>query len=117
MIIDAFKDKIFPLAPSGFDQDEDEEEDKMDSRLPAIEEEEPKEDAFEQITLLDKFYGADLINKYFKNKSLTGIINHLKNYRKNSETRQEYNNLMVRLIIGLNKLNSDIKTRLFKRFS
>ena len=67
MIIDAFKNKIFPLVPSGFDEDEDEDEDKKDSRLPKIEEEEeePKE-GFEQITRLDKFYAADLINKCFK---------------------------------------------------
>ena len=71
MIIDAFKNKTFPLVPSGFDEDEDEDEDKKDSRLPKIEEEEEEEEeepkeGFEQITRLDKFYGADLINKCFK---------------------------------------------------
>ena len=79
--------------------------------MPTIEEEEekkPKEDAFGEITRLDKFYGSDLINKYFENKSLTEIINQLKNYRKNPETRQDYNSLMVHLIIGLRELDSDI---------
>ena len=108
MTIEAFKNKIFPLVPSGFDEDEDEDEDKKDSRLPTIEEE-PEENAFEQTTRLDKFYGADLINKYFKNKSLTEIINQLRKLQKNPETGQEYNNLMVCLIIGLNKLDSDIR--------
>ena len=108
MTIEAFKNKIFPLVPSCFDEDEEEDEDKKDSRLPTIEEE-PEENAFEQTTRLDKFYGADLINKYFKNKSLTEIINQLRKLQKNPETGQEYNNLMVCLIIGLNKLDSDIR--------
>ena len=51
-------------------------------------------DIIEQITKLDKFYGPDLISKYFKEKSLTEIINQFKNYGKKPETFQEYNTLM-----------------------
>ena len=63
----------------------------------------------EQTTMPDKFYGPDLISKYFKEKSLIEILNQLKSYRKNPKTFQEYNNLMTHLIIGLRKLDRDIK--------
>ena len=59
--------------------------------------------------MLDKFYGPNLINKYFNKKSLIEIINTLKDYRKNPKTFQKYTNLMVHLIIGLKKFNSDIR--------
>ena len=73
MIIDAFKNKIFPKAPTGFEDDVDEDEllkrHERDSRLPTIEEEPedeiPNIDTFEQITKLEEFYVPDLINKYF----------------------------------------------------
>ena len=65
--------------------------------------------AIEQITELDKFYGSDLIDKYFNKKSLLEIINTLKHYRKDPKTRQKYNNLMTILIIRLRKLKEDIK--------
>ena len=75
MIIDAFKNKIFPKAPTGFEDEEsrrdEDKEEKKDDRLPTIQEEEepieeePKEEVSEQITELDKFYGRDLIYKYF----------------------------------------------------
>ena len=75
MIIDAFKNKIFPMAPTGFREDEEpsgsRDEEEKDRRLPTIKEEE----ALEQIAKLDKFYGPGLINKYFLENSLTRIIN------------------------------------------
>ena len=82
-----------------------------DSKLPTIKEEEETEDigTFEQIARLDKFYGPDLIDKYFNKKSLTEIINTLKDYKKDPKTRQNYINLMAALIIGLRKLDEDIK--------
>ena len=83
------------------------------SKLPTIEEE-PEDESedistLEQITELDKFYGSNLINKYFKENSLIKIINKLKDYKKSPETLQKYNSLMVHLIIGLRKLDSDMK--------
>ena len=62
-----------------------------------------------KITKLDEFYGPDLISKYFNRESLKEIINALRDYRKDPETLQKYNNLMVLLIIRLRKLDSDIK--------
>ena len=59
--------------------------------------------------MLEKFYGPDLINKYFNKKSLIEILNKLKDYRKDPKTFQKYNNLMVHLIIGLRKLEKDIR--------
>ena len=91
MIIDAFKNKIFPKAPTGFEDDVDENEllkkrHEEDSRLPTIEEE-PEDEisgsrTLEQIAEIDKFYGSDLINKYFIEKSLTEIIHKLKDYQR-----------------------------------
>ena len=58
MIIDAFKNKIFPKAPTGFEDDVDEDEllkrHERDSRRPIIEEEpedeKPNIDTFDQVT-------------------------------------------------------------------
>ena len=118
MIIDAFKNKIFPTAPTGFQGDVDEDEllkkhHEKDSKLPAIEEEPEDEisdiSGLEQINRLDKFYGSGLINKYFKETSLIKIINQLKITEKKPKTHQKYINLMVHLIIGLEKLKEEIE--------
>ena len=77
MIICAFKNKIFSKAPTGFEDDVDEDEllkrHERDSRLSTIEEEPddeiPNISTLEQITELDKFYGRDLIYKYFPENS------------------------------------------------
>ena len=53
---------------------------KKDDRLPTIKEEEEPVKPKEQIAELDKFYGRDLIYKYFFENYLTKIINKLKNY-------------------------------------
>ena len=64
----------------------------------------------EQITMLNKFYGPDLISKYFKKKSLIEILNQLKDYRKKTpKTFQKYYNFMTHLIIGLRKLDREIR--------
>ena len=119
MIIDAFKNKIFPIVPTGFSEDKEpprveDEEEKKDGRLPTIEEEqgpieeEPKEEVFEQITELDKFHGRYLIYKYFLENTLIKIIKKLKDYKKNPEKLQTYNDLIPRLNIGLKRLENDI---------
>ena len=63
------------MIPTDFEDDVDKDElSKEDSRLPAIdEEEEPNEEISEQITRLDEFYGAGLINKYFFNRNYRSI--------------------------------------------
>ena len=119
MIIDAFKNKIFPMVPTGFSEDEkpprdEDKEEKKDGRLPTIKEEEEPEDeipnisTFEQITELDKFYGRDLIYEYFLENSLIKIIKKLKDYKKNPKKLQMCNNLITRLNIGLKRLENDI---------
>ena len=65
MITDAFKYKTFPMVPIGFNEDE------MSSEYVPSENEQSSESeditpdisTSEQITMLEKFYGADLINK------------------------------------------------------
>ena len=98
MIIDAFKNKTFPMVPTGFSEEEEE---------PI--EEEPKEEVSEQITELDKFYGRDLIYKYFLENSLIKIMNKLKDYKKIPEKLQICNTLITRLNTGLKRLENDIK--------
>ena len=117
MIIDAFKNKIFPKAPSGFEDDVDEDEllkrQERDSRLSTIEEE-PKDEmpdisTLEQITGLDKFYGCDLIYKYFLKNSLIKIMKKLKDYKKNPKKFRMCNTLITRLNTGLKRLENDTK--------
>ena len=103
MIINEFKNKLFPLYSGNYCEEfkEGEDEKPEDKTLDI--------GTSEQITELDKFYGPDLINEYFDKKYLIEIINTLKDYRKDRKTFQKYNNLMVHLIIGLRKLDRDIK--------
>ena len=78
MIIDAFKNKIFLMTPTGFEDDVD--EDKLlqkrqeeDGRLPIIEEEPEDISTFEQMTRLDKIF-APLIRTYFMENYLIKIM-------------------------------------------
>ena len=77
MIINAFKNKLFPLYSGSYY-----EEFKEESLESEGEYEKPKDETLdigtsEQITMLDKFYGPDLIDKYFNKKSLIEVINTL----------------------------------------
>ena len=113
MIIDAFKNKIFPKAPTALEDDEEppkdeDKEEKKDDRLPTIEEEEEPMELKEQIAELDKRNDRDLIYNYFFKNSLTEIVDKLKNHRNNPTAFQSYNNFMVRLAIGLKRLENDI---------
>ena len=108
MIIDAIKNKLFPLASGNYYEEVEEESSKSKDKEKS-EGEKIRKDNNRQINEPDKHYGSVLINKYFKEKSLMTIVNNLRNYRIGlPETQQEYNNLMVNLIVGLNKLSKDI---------
>ena len=110
MIIQAFKSKLFPFYSGNYYEElEEESSDGENEELSESEDKIPDISTSEQITMLDKFYGPDLICKYFKEKSLIEILNQLKDYRKNPRTFQKYNNLMVYLIIVLRKLEKDIR--------
>ena len=89
MIIDTLK-KIFPMVPTGFEDDVDEDEllkkrQEENGKLPTIEQEPEDEisdtSTLEQMARLDKIY-ASLTSRYFMEKSLIGIMNKLKNYKK-----------------------------------
>ena len=114
MIINAFKNKLFPLYSGNYYEEFKEESSESEGENEEPEDKMPDINTSEQINMLDKFYGSDSINEYFKEKSLAEIINQLNNCRENPETQQEYNNLMVHLIIGLRKLDSGIRN-LFKK--
>ena len=76
VIIDAFKNKIFPTVPTGFNEDDVDEDELLkkrqeeDGRLPTIEEEPEDTDyTLEQMSRLDKIY-APLIRKHFMENPL-----------------------------------------------
>ena len=73
MIINVFKNKLFPLYSANYYEEfkESEGEDEI-----------PNIDASEQVTKLDEFYGPDLINKYFIENSSIKIMKKLKDYKK-----------------------------------
>ena len=58
---------------------------------------------------LDKIY-APLIRRYFRENSLIKIMKKLKKYEENSEKLKMYNNLMVHLNIGLERIENGIKS-------
>ena len=128
MIINTFKNELFPLYSGNYYEEFKEESSESEGEDEKAEHKTLDIDTSEQITMLYKFHGPDLIDKYFNKKSLIEIINTLKDYRKDPKTHQKYINLMTILFIGLNKLRKDMenmpedevkkqKTGLFKRFS
>ena len=84
MIIDAFKNEIFPVVPIGFSDDEEpsegRDEEEKDGRLPTIKEE---EEALEKIAAIDDILEPGLVKKYFKNDSLADMFEQLRNLVKN----------------------------------
>ena len=100
MIINVFRNKLFPLY-SGNYYEEFKEESSED-------ENEELKKTFEQLNELDRVYAA-LIRRYFMENSSTKIIKKLKNYGMDPNKLQMYNNLLNRLNIGLQRLKDDIK--------
>ena len=118
MIINAFKNKIFPMVSTGFSEDDVDEDELFKKRqeengkLTTIEEELegeiPDTSTSEHMSRLDKIY-APLIRRYFMENSLTKIMKKFKKYRENPEKLQMYTTLMDRLNIGLERIKNDIK--------
>ena len=104
MIINAIKNKLFPFYSGNYYEESKEEssESEGEDKIPDI-------STLEQVTKLDEIYGPDLINKYLIQSSLIKIMKKLKDYKKNPEKLQMYNNLITRLNIGLERLGNDIK--------
>ena len=77
MIIDAFKNKLFQFYSGNYYEEfkEKSSESEGEDKIPDI-------STLEQITGLGKFYGSNLINKYFLENLLTKIIKKLKVYKK-----------------------------------
>ena len=81
MIIDAFKTKIFPIVPTGFENDEEpprdeDKEENQDDRLPRIKEE---EEALEKIAAVDNILEPGLVKRYFKDDSSMDMFEQLRN--------------------------------------
>ena len=76
MVINAFKNK-FTFYSGNYHEEfkEESSESEGEDKIPDI-------STLEQITELDKFYGRDLIYKYFLENSLTKIMKKLKDYKK-----------------------------------
>ena len=112
MIIEALKNKIFPFCLRNYYEELEEESSECKNEQSSESEDKiPDISTSEQIPKLDKFYGPDLINIYSKEKSLIEILNQLKSYRKDPQTFQKYNNLIVNLLFGLRKLEKDKKRK------
>ena len=77
MIIDAPKNKLFPFYSGNYYEEikEESSESEGEDNITDI-------STLEQIIGIDRFYGSNLINKYFLENSLTKIINKLKDHEK-----------------------------------
>ena len=74
MIINTFKNKLFPLYSGNYYEEFKEESSESEGEDEKPEDKIPDISTSEQITKIGKFYGSDLINKYFNKKSLKEII-------------------------------------------
>ena len=83
MIIDAFKNKICPVVPTGLSEDEEpsesRDEEEKDDILPTIKEEE----ALEKIAPIDDILEPGLVKKYFSNDYLKDMFEQLRYLVKN----------------------------------
>ena len=109
MIIDVFKNKIFPIVPTGFSEDEEpsesRDEEEKNGRLPTIKEEE----ALEKIATIDDILEPGLVKEDFKNDSLTDMFEQLKSLVKNQSKISAKKIKMSLTEAGLEKLKSDMK--------
>ena len=108
MIVNGFKNKIFPFYSGNCYYDLEEETSESD------EEESEKDKAFvsklEKLAIdSDKVLDPELVDKYFHSNSLKEILKQLKDLRRQNKTSVEYNNKMALLIAGLIRLENVIK--------
>ena len=82
MIIEAFKNKIFPMIPTGFDSDEDEilrmspDEDEIPRMSPGEDElSKQYDELYKAISNVDNKLDSELIRKYFSKGSLLELFN------------------------------------------
>ena len=82
MIIEAFKNKIFPMIPTGFDSDEDEmlrmspDEDEIPRMSPGEDElSKQYDELYKAISNVDSKLDSELIRKYFNKGSLLELFN------------------------------------------
>ena len=109
MIIDAFKNEIFPMVPTGFSDDEEpsenRDEEEKDGRLPTIKEEK----ALKKIAAVDDILESGLVKKYFKNNSLTDMFEQLNSLVKNQSKISSKKIKMSLVEAGLEKLKNDME--------
>ena len=110
MIIDAFKNEILPMVPTGFSEDEEpprdeDKEENKDGRLPTIKEEE----ALAKIPAVDDILEPGLVKKYFKNDYLTDMFKQLKSLVENQSKISAKKIKMALIEAGLEKLKNDMK--------
>ena len=108
MIIDAFKNEIFPMVLTCFSEDEkpleSRDEEEKDDKLPTINEEE-----LEKIAAMDDILEPGLVEEYFKNDSLTYMFEQLKCLVKNQSKISVKKNEKSLIEAGLEKLKNDMK--------
>ena len=109
IIINAFKNEMFPMTPTGFSDEEESPRDeykkeKKEGRLPTIQEEE----ALGKIAVVDDILETGLVKKYFKNDSLTDMFEQLRNLVKNQSKISSKKIKMTLIEAGIEKLKKDM---------
>ena len=108
MIINAFKDKIFPLYyPYDYLEDDSSKKDSEDDEL--LESKGSTNRSDKLLITLDEIFSPDLIEKYFGSKSLREMVRQLKDMRHQNQISAR--DAKITLIeTGLLKLKTDIKS-------
>ena len=111
IIINAFKDKIFPMVPTGFGPDEDEtprmspDEDEIPRMSPDEDELSKHDELYENISNADQKIDRKLIKKYFNKRSLLELFKFLR-YSQNKATGGAKQALIE---VNLSDLKKDIR--------
>ena len=109
MIIEVFKNKLFPLYSGNYCHDLEEEE------TPKSDNEESEKGKASVSKLekkpidLDKVLNPALMQKYFYNSSLREVAKQLEDLKHQDKTSVEHNNEMALLVVGLTRLEKDIR--------
>ena len=108
MIVSAFKHNILPIYSGNYYYDLGEETSESDNE----ESEEDKSSVckFEKLAIdLDKVLDPELVEEYFYSNSLGETVKQLKDLRRQDKTSVKYNNKKALLVVGLIRLENDIK--------
>ena len=109
MIVNAFKNKIFPFYSGNYYHDLEEEE-TSESDNEKNNQDKASVSKLEKLAIdSDKILDPKLLDQYFHSNSLKEILKQLKDLRRQNKTSAAYNYKMTLLIAGLIRLENVIK--------